>query len=488
MNEYFDKIRPGLSELIDYQNARGEWKLQLSMKVTFVSFTDNDKKQIMYTKSDNVNIIQGYATDHIIDELFNTFKQRYQSGLETRMVGSSFTFDHIDHLDYHFNMVNLNRGSTYTTLPNRIANKKCIINPKNTNDNACFAYAIMVALNHSKISNNSQRISNIMHFVNKYNWTNIDFPAGPKEYKAFEKYNDNIPLNIFYFEPKENEIRPVFISKNNKMHNYHANLLMISDEKGTIWHYTAITSIPALLRGITSKHNGDYYCLNCFRSYRTAKKLAEHEQLCNNNDFCLVKMPEEKNKFISSTPGKNILKNPFIIYADIKCILKPISTCDNSADNSFTIKTSKHVASGYSMLASHAYDKTQNKQSIYFGKDCMGVFCYDLKNQINTIINIFQKPMDPLTEQEVIDFNHAKECFICNKEFTDADKKCRDHCHYTGKYKGTAHNSCNLMYKVPKSIPIVFHNGSKYDFHLIIKHLAKHFDGPFSCLGENTEK
>ena len=191
INEYFDQIRPGLSELIDYQKARGEWKLQLSMKVTFVSFTDNDKKQIMYTKSDNVNIIQGYATDDIIDELFNTFKQRYQSGLETRMVGSSFTFDHIDHLDYHFNMVNLNRGSTYTTLQKRIANKKCIINPKNTNDNACFAYAIMVALNHSKISNNSQRISNIMHFVNKYNWTNTDFPAGPKEYKAFEKYNDN---------------------------------------------------------------------------------------------------------------------------------------------------------------------------------------------------------------------------------------------------------------------------------------------------------
>ena len=242
------------------------------MNVTFVSSTDNDKKQIMYTKSDNVNIIQGYATNDIIDELFNTFKQRYQSGLETRMVGSSFTFDHIDHLDYHFNMVNLNRGSTYTPLPKRIANKKCIINPKNTNDNACFAYAIMVALNHSKISNNSQRISNIMHFVNKYNWANIDFPAGPKEYKAFEKYNNNIALNIFYFEPKENEIRPVFISKNNKTRNYHANLLIISDEKGTIWHYTAITSIPALLRDITSKRNGDYYCLNCFRSYRTAKK------------------------------------------------------------------------------------------------------------------------------------------------------------------------------------------------------------------------
>ena len=96
--------------------------------------------------------------------------------------------------------------------------------------------------------------------------------------------------------------------------------------------------------------------------------------------------------------------------------------------------------------------------------------------------------MDALTNQEVTDFNNAKEFFICNKEFTNDDKKCKDHCHYTGKYRGPAYNSCNLMYKVPKSIPVVFHNGSKYDFNLIIKHLAKHFDGPFSCLGENTGK
>ena len=208
---------------------------------------------------------------------------------------------------------------------------------------------------------------------------------------------------------------------------------MIPNEKSTVWHYTAIKSIPALLRGIKSKNNGDFYCLNCFRYYKTAKKLAENEDLCNNNDFCLVKMLEDKNEFISSTPGKNTLKNPFIIYADIECSLKPISTCDNSADNSFTIKTSKHVPSGYSILVSHAYDKTKNTQSVYSGKDCIDVFCYDLNEKVNTIINIPQKPMDPLTEQEVIDFNNAKECFIYNKEFTDADK-CRDHDHYTGKY------------------------------------------------------
>ena len=94
------------------------------MKIIFISFNDNDKQQIMYTKSDNVNIMRGYATNDIINELFYTFKTRYQAGLETRMVGSNFTFDHIDYLEYHFNKINLNRGSTYTIKKAHCKQKK----------------------------------------------------------------------------------------------------------------------------------------------------------------------------------------------------------------------------------------------------------------------------------------------------------------------------------------------------------------------------
>ena len=82
-------------------------------------------------------------------------------------------------------------------------------------------------------------------------------------------------------------------------------------------------------------------------------------------------------------------------------------------------------------------------------------------------------------------------CYICKKEFNNNDQKnykVRDHCHYMGKYRGAAHNICNLRYKVPKEIPIVFHNGSTYDYHFIIKELVKEFNGNFECLGENTEK
>ena len=76
---------------------------------------------------------------------------------------------------------------------------------------------------------------------------------------------------------------------------------------------------------------------------------------------------------------------------------------------------------------------------------------------------------------------------ICKKEFI-VDDKVRDHCHYTGKYRGAAHNTCNLRCKIPKNIPVIFHNGSTYDYHFIIRKLVKEFEGNFECLGENTGK
>ena len=66
--------------------------------------------------------------------------------------------------------------------------------------------------------------------------------------------------------------------------------------------------------------------------------------------------------------------------------------------------------------------------------------------------------------------------------------KVKDHCHYTGKYRGAAHDICNLRHKIPKEIPVVFHNGSTYDYHFVIKELAEKFEGEFECLGENTKK
>ena len=127
----------------------------------------------------------------------------------------------------------------------------------------------------------------------------------------------------------------------------------------------------------------------------------------------------------------------------------------------------------------------------------MKMFCNDLKEQAMRIINYEQKPMLPLTNDVKESYQNQEICHICEKEFcTDKNnkeefkkmQKVRDHCHYTGKYRAAAHSICNLRFKIKKEIPVVFHNGSAYDYHFIIKYLAREFKGYLTYLGENTEK
>ena len=185
------------------------------------------------------------------------------------------------------------------------------------------------------------------------------------------------------------------------------------------------------------------------------------------------------------------MKVPFVIYANLECLLEKMSTCINKPNESSTTKINKHTPSGYLIFTSCPFDESRNKLNYYRGKDCMKKFCEDLRIHATKIINYEKKKIIPLTTEEKINYNDQKVCFICNKEFDTIEKKnykVRDHCHYTGKYRGAAHNICNLRYKVPKEIPVVFHNGSTYDYHFIIKELVKEFEDNFDCLGENTEK
>ena len=259
---------------------------------------------------------------------------------------------------------------------------------------------------------------------------------------------------------------------------------MITD--GEKWHYLVVKNLSGLFKGITSNHYGDFYCLHCFHSYRTKNKLEAHKKICENHDYCHVEMPTKDNNIIKNNHGETSMKLPFLIYADLECLLEKMSACRNNPNKSSTTKINKHIPSGYSIFTSCSFDESKNNED-----DCMKKFCKDLREHAMKIINYEKKRMVLFTTEEKICYNKQKICYICKKEFNNNDKKrqkVKYHYHYTGKYRGAAHNICNLRYKVPKEIPVVFHNGSTYDYHFIIKELVKEFDGNFDCLGENTEK
>ena len=202
-------------------------------------------------------------------------------------------------------------------------------------------------------------------------------------------------------------------------------------------------------------------------------------------------MPTKDNNIIKYNQGEKSVKLPFVVYADLEYLLEKMSTCQNNPNESSTAEINKHTPSGYSLFMHCSLDKSKNKLDYYRGKDCMKKFCKDLREHATKIINYEKKKMIPLTTEEKIHYNEQEICYICKKEFDKSDKKhykVRDHCHYTGNYRGAAHNICNLRYKIPKLIPVVFHNGSIYNYHFIIRELVKEFDSNFECLGENTEK
>ena len=115
--EYFDKIKPYLKDMIDDEKSKGEWEIQITMRIIFISFIDKNETQVMHTNSDNVEIMNGTDTSDAINKLINSFMKRYQEGLETKMKGSSYIFERIDLLEYHLHKISLNRGSSYIDSP-----------------------------------------------------------------------------------------------------------------------------------------------------------------------------------------------------------------------------------------------------------------------------------------------------------------------------------------------------------------------------------
>ena len=108
--------------MIDNHKALGEWKIQLIMRIIFVSSLYINEIHIMHTKNDNIELMSGTETNGVINELFKSFLRRYQEGLETKMEGSGFIFERVDLLEYHLHKISLNGGSSYIKSPEWILN------------------------------------------------------------------------------------------------------------------------------------------------------------------------------------------------------------------------------------------------------------------------------------------------------------------------------------------------------------------------------
>ena len=212
-------------------------------------------------------------------------------------------------------------------------------------------------------------------------------------------------------------------------------------------------------------------------------------------------MPTEKEKWLKFHDGQYQFKIPFMLYAEFESILKPVDERYRDRMNTtktqrkgkapYTEKINTHVPSGWCVHSTFAYGDVPDPLKMYRGKDCVEKFVEYIEEEVKRLYETFpRQPMTKLIDVLKREHEAAEKCHICLKEFNDPrNRKVRDHCHYTGLYRGAAYNYCNLKYLIPDYITNVFHNLSRYDAQLFIKELGRRFNkNDIGIIAENKKK
>ena len=253
-------------------------------------------------------------------------------------------------------------------------------------------------------------------------------------------------------------------------------------------HYVAIKSLRSLLSSKNTKHKGkENFCKNCLQGFIEESSIDEHLDYCINNKSVKVIMPHKK-PIVQYSDGQFQFKVPFIMYADFESVLEPIQDAGNDPMISSSRGVNNNVPSGWCISSKFVYGKVETSLKLYRGKDYIRKFCDHVIGEARRLYHAFpEKPKEPLTKKQLKKYEKASRCYISFKSFNGENPKVRDHCHYTGSYRGPAHMKCNLMHKISPYIPIVFHNLSGCDAHLFMKELAALTEGTIGIIAKNKE-
>ena len=379
------------------------------------------------------------------------------------------------------------KASSYIDLPPELKNKKALINMKNT-DNKCFLWSVLRGLN-PKDKNAGRIDEDLKSKENTLNMEGIEYPVSLKDIKRFEKQNLDISLSVLGYS-KDEKIYPLRRSKHAMKNKRKYNIILLLIKDGDNSHYCLVKDESALLSSQVNKRKGKlYFCLNCLNGFDTPEKLEKHKEYCREEESVKINMPAP-NTFISFKNFVHSEKAPFAIYADFESLLKPLDNCNPDLNRSYTKKYNKHEA------VSFVYYIKSFNESVYKSKlrsyvrekeedpDTTETFIKWLEEDVKIIANLGNKPMDITPEVEE-QFKQASNCWICGN-LLNLEDRVRDHCHFTGRYRGAAHNRCNLQYSKPNNISVFFHNLTGYDSHLFIKKLNKTM-GTIDCIPNNEE-
>ena len=386
--------------------------------------------------------------------------------------GSGWTIESVD--NHYLNIVQYQpmKGSSYIKLPQELRNSaKGLINMKNE-DHECFRWCHIRHLNPQDIHQERIKKSD-KEYINKLDYSGIEFPVTIKQYNKIEKQNE-ININVFGYENKQPY--PIFVSK--EKYEDCINILLITEEKNK--HYVLIKDFNNFMYNKTKHKERKHFCMHCLQCFSSERVLSDHKDNCITvNGMQAVKMPDKDNNILKYNNFHKQQPVPFVIYADFEAITEKISGCQPNNNKSYTEAYQKHTDCGYGYKVVCCYDDKYSKPTkTYRGKKAVYKFMEAMLDEVKYCKKVakkeFNKPLR-MTKEDEKEFQKAKECHICNKKYINEDIKVRDHCHITGKYRGSAHQECNLKLTVnPEEvkIPVIFHNLRGYDSHFIMQEIG----------------
>ena len=398
--------------------------------------------------------------------------------------GSGWYFKEIVHLEIHIADFNPMRGSSYIPLPDWIMRKKAIVSIRNK-DEKCFLWCVLRYL-HPR-DRNDFRLTDLKQKENSLNTKGIKFPVRVKDISKFEKLNPDLPgINVFSVNER-NKFYPLRMAQRDPQKTID---LFLYEEDGKC-HYSLIKNFSRLFRSqITSRTNGKIFiCKRCFTHFSKEELFQRHIEYCSSNESVVVKMPIRNSKLGFINYFKQ-LPIPFVVYADFECFTQTIENCKPNPAGSYTLGYQKHEPSEFCFYIKGIVPNifkpitfTKQKES----DNVAEIFVSKLAKITQNLYDDFYQHPQPLrlTEEEQKSFKEANICHICSGVLDD--DRVRDHCHFTGQYRGAAHNRCNLQCRKPLILPVVFHNLQGYDAHLFIKQLSG-IQGELNCIPSTEEK
>ena len=477
--DFFNRVRPQAASYIR-QEKLTKVKLMLTCLLSKTDLQSGEYIELKRTfLSKNKTNLEGTDAFQILDEMFEEVMVNMAN---FQKEGSNLQFEEVIELVMPFVKYEPLRGSSFLPLPDKLKNKKAIVNMKNE-DNQCFKWCITRALN--QIEAHQERVTKELEKQSeKLDWSGISFLTSLAQIGNFERRNK---LTIFVFGFDGDIIYPLRKPKENGMV---IDLLLLTEESNgkQKTHYCWIKSLNRLLNSHVSKYEGSQqFCRNCLNHF-PVKSLAIHQESCLSFDAVKIEMMPEGSTMKFRNFNKK-MEFPYVGYADFEAILKKVPTVFPNPENSFTEKIQEHKPVSFALhLVS---DHWKPKPILYRAKSDDE----DVAKKFVEVVGKFVTCLHDKTRPQPMEFGRkdrekflsATHCFICEKVFEKGQDKVRDHCHFTGKFRGAAHRECNLQYRVPSFIPIFFHNLKNYDAHFIVKALGT-VPGNVKCIANNDEK